>query len=66
MNSGEKSTALSDTLTFAAMLDETFDRLRDRQVEYSIQRIKKLEKNLVDLERELDALVLSADRDRTG
>jgi hypothetical protein len=66
MNPGEKSTALSAPLTFATMLGETCDRLWDRQVQYSIQRIRKLEQNLADLEQELDALVLLRDQDRTG
>jgi transposase len=66
MNPGEKSTALSDPLTFATLLDETCDRLWDRQVQYSIRRLRKMERDLADLERELDALVLLGDRDRTG
>ena len=42
------------TLTFDALLDETCERLLDRQVKYSIERIHVLEKRLDILERELD------------
>lgn len=41
-------------LTFDTLLDETCERLLDRQVKYSIQRIHELEKRLGILERELD------------
>jgi len=40
--------------TFDSMLDETCERLLDRQLLYSIQRIHEMEKRLVRLERELD------------
>jgi hypothetical protein len=40
--------------TFDTLLDETCERLLDRQVKYSIQRIHELEKRLDTLERELD------------
>ena len=41
-------------LTFDTLLDETCERLLDRQVKYSIERIHELEKRLDALERELD------------
>ena len=41
-------------ITFESTLDETCERLLDRQVKYSIQRIYELEKRLDILERELD------------
>jgi hypothetical protein len=40
--------------TFDSMLDETCERLLDRQLMYSIQRIHEMEKRLIRLERELD------------
>ena len=40
--------------TFDSMLDETCERLLDRQLLYSIQRIHEMEKRLIRLERELD------------
>jgi hypothetical protein len=43
-----------DEYSFETLLDETCERLLDRQVKYSIQRIHELEKRLDTLERELD------------
>ena len=45
--------AVSD-ITFTSLLDETCERLLDRQVKYAIQRIGELEKRLSSLESELD------------
>jgi len=50
---GQKAVLISD-LTFDTLLDETCERLLDRQVKYSIERIRELEKRLDILERELD------------
>jgi len=50
---GQKAASISD-LTFDTLLDETCERLLDRQVKYSIQRIHELEKRLAILECELD------------
>lgn len=50
---GQQAASVSD-LTFDALLDETCERLLDRQVKYSIQRIHELEKRLTVLECELD------------
>ena len=50
----EGKTALFSELTFDSILDETCERLMDRQAKYSIQRIHELEKRLDTLERELD------------
>ena len=44
----------SSELTFDSILNETCERLMDRQAKYSIQRIYELEKRLDRLERELD------------
>ena len=46
--------------SFDALLDETCERLLDRQVKYSIQRIYELERRLLNLERELDEFIKSA------
>ena len=50
---GQAATPISE-LTFDTLLDETCERLLDRQVKYSIQRIYELEKRLDVLEHELD------------
>ncbi|MDR2718672.1 MAG: hypothetical protein LBB89_11505 [Treponema sp.] len=49
----EKAAPVSD-FTFDSLLDETCERLLDRQVKYAIQRIYDMEKRLSNLERELD------------
>ena len=50
---GKKTVPVSK-FTFNSLLDETCERLLDRQVKYSILRIHELEKRLNGLERELD------------
>ena len=57
---GGKAASVSD-FTFDSMLDETCERLLDRQLRYSIQRIHEMEKRLIRLERELDEF-LTRDR----
>jgi len=47
------------SLSFDTLLDETCERLLDRQVKYSIERIHELEKRLGSLERELDEFIRS-------
>jgi hypothetical protein len=46
--------ALYADITFDSILDETCERLLDRQVKYAIQRIHEMEQRLDTLERELD------------
>jgi hypothetical protein len=53
VTAGGKAASVSD-FTFDSMLDETCERLLDRQLRYSIQRIYEMEKRLTRLERELD------------
>ena len=58
---GGRAAPVSD-FTFDSMLDETCERLLDRQLLYSIQRIQEMEKRLVRLERELDEFIISRER----
>jgi len=53
-----KVASLPDAFTFDSMLDETCERLLDRQLKYSIQRICDLEKRLCALEGELNEFIL--------
>jgi hypothetical protein len=53
--------ALYDDISFDSILDETCERLLDRQVKYAIQRIHEMEHRLDNLERELDEF-LSANK----
>jgi predicted metal-dependent phosphoesterase TrpH len=50
----EERAALLSELTFDSILDETCERLLDRQAKYSIQRIQEMEKHLESLEKELN------------
>ena len=50
----EDKSSLSCDLTFDSILNETCERLMDRQAKLSIQRICELEKRLEHLEHELD------------
>jgi hypothetical protein len=50
----EDTAAPSSGFSFDSMLEETCERLLDRQVKYAIQRIHEMEKRLGNLERELD------------
>jgi len=50
----EGKAALLSDLTFDSILDETCDRLMNRQAKYSIQRICEMEKRLNHLEQELN------------
>jgi hypothetical protein len=58
MKSGENPVMLSGGAAFAEVLDETFGRLWQWKVQYSIRRIQDMEERLTDLERELDGLVI--------
>jgi hypothetical protein len=64
MKSGENPVLLSDDVSFADVLDETFDRLWEWKVQYSIRRIQDMNERLTDLERELDGLVIHHGKDR--
>ena len=55
-STGKKNSPVSE-FTFNTLLDETCERLLDRQVRYSILRIHDLEKRLASLERELDEFI---------
>jgi hypothetical protein len=65
MKSGEKSAVLSGDMLFSEVLDETFDRLWEWKIQYSIRRIQDMNERLTDLERELDGLVVHHGKDRT-
>jgi hypothetical protein len=58
MAAGEKPIIISEKTSFDAVLDETCDRLMDRQIQYSIRRIHEMEDHLGALERELDEFLL--------
>jgi hypothetical protein len=53
---GGKASSATD-FSFDSMLDEACERLLDRQLKYSIQRIHEMEKRLGSLEHELDEFI---------
>jgi hypothetical protein len=57
---GDRAVILSDNLSFETVLDKTCERLRDKKIQYSIQRIRLLEDVLNNLEEELEAMIRSA------
>jgi hypothetical protein len=63
MKFGENPVTLSGDASFAEVLDETFDRLWEWKVRYSIRRIQDMDERLTDLERELDGLVIHHGKD---
>ena len=49
-----KSLVLTEEVSFEAVLDATFERLWETQVQYSIRRIKEMDEGLIELETELN------------
>ena len=49
-----KPASISTDTPFSEVLNETCERLRDKQVQYSIRRIHEMEELLNTLEQELD------------
>jgi len=62
MTLGEKPAAISPVISFSDVVDEACEKLMDRQIIYSIQRIQKMEECLAALERELDEFLFKKDR----
>jgi len=62
MTFGEKPAAVSPVISFSDVVDEACERLIDRQIKYSIQRIQKMEECLAALEHELDVFLFQKDR----
>ena len=62
MTLGEKPAAVSPIISFSELLDDACDRLMDRQIKYSIQRIQKMEECLAAMEQELDEFLFKKNR----
>jgi len=62
MTFGEKPAAVSTVISFSDVVDEACERLIDRQIKYSIQRIQKMEECLAALEQELDVFLFQKNR----
>jgi len=52
----------SDIYSFSEVVDSACERLMDRQIKYSIRRIREMEERLCCLERELDDFLFQKDR----
>jgi len=52
---GSRPSFLYDDSMFESILDETCDRLHDKQVQFSLKRLDELELVLINLEHELAA-----------
>jgi hypothetical protein len=61
MNHSDKTrdgtAVFSDKSSFKEVVDETFDRLREKQAQRSIRHIRDLEEQLDALELELDMMI---------
>ena len=62
MTLNEKSAVIS-ACTFSEVVDEACDKLMDKQIKYSIQRIQQMDERLCDLEKELDDFLLKKNRE---
>ena len=62
MTLGEMPSAVSPIISFSDIVDEACDKLMERQIKYSIQRIQKMEECLAALEQELDEFLFKKDR----
>jgi hypothetical protein len=58
MKTGEKPVTVFEKTSFSGVVDEACDRLQDRQIRYSLRRLRQMEDNLAGLERELDEFLL--------
>ena len=62
MTLNEKS-AVIPACTFSEVVDDACDKLMDKQIKYSIQRIQQMDERLCDLEKELDDFLLKKNRE---
>jgi len=59
MSFGEDLVSISTDVSFADVIDETCDRLMDRQIQFSIRKIHEMEESLSALEQELNEIILA-------
>jgi hypothetical protein len=64
MTINDKPAAVTGIYSFNDVVDKTCEKLMDRQVKYSIQRIQKMEECLTVLEKELDDFLRGKNRKR--
>ena len=64
MTLGEKPAVIPGIYSFNDVLDQTCERLMEKQVKYSIRRIQEMEECLIILERELDEFLSRKNRNQ--
>jgi hypothetical protein len=52
----------SGSYSFSDVVDEACEKLKDRQIKYSIRRIHEMRERLYNLEKELDFFLLQKER----
>jgi hypothetical protein len=57
MSSKNGRIVVAENSGFDMVLDRAFEKLQDKQAEYSIRRLQELDIRLEDLEKELDELI---------
>jgi hypothetical protein len=50
----------SGSYSFSDVVDEACEKLKDRQIKYSIRRIHEMEERLYNLEKDIDAFLEKA------
>jgi hypothetical protein len=63
MTVNEKSAAAPGVYSFNEIVDETCDKLMDKQIKHSIRRIMEMEERLESLEKELDDFILQKNKE---
>ena len=61
---GKKPAVIPGKYSFNDVLDETCEKLMDKQAKYSIRRIQEMDECLLSLERELDVFLAQKNRKR--
>ena len=64
MTTGEKSLSLQEIFTFSDVVDKACEGLKDKQVKYSIRRIREMEELLTNMEQELDDFLIQKDKEQ--
>jgi phage shock protein A len=53
----KKSTLITEEPSFEAVLNTACDRLQEKQIQYSIQRIREMDEELDNIEKELEEFI---------
>ena len=59
---GEGSHLLPDIYSFSEVVDQACEKLMDRQVQYSLRKIREMDELLSGLEKELDNFLSQKDK----